>query len=132
MVFFRVFVYLWNALNVQQEYTEFRIEEAIDDLLMCEEFKPNDDLTLQVTGTIGYAPAVENMLEHYPLLEKIVPITFCGDNFWGEYTLRNYYGLPAMADAITYDEPEGEFTKTVESYYHTIRERENYIWIELH
>ncbi|MGN0977361.1 MAG: glucosyltransferase domain-containing protein [Faecousia sp.] len=121
-----------NSLSVQAQYTDFRITEVIDDLLECETLSSGEDVTLQITGTIGYAPVLENMLEEFPVIKKLVPVTFQGDGWWGEYGLRNYYCLPQMQFAPTYDPPEFEMPVIVDNYYHTIRANETYIWIDLH
>lgn len=121
-----------NALSVQAQYTDFRITEAIDDLLECEVLSSGEDVTLQITGSIGYSPVIENMLEDFPVIQKLVPVTFQGDGWWGEYGLRNYYSLPELKFAESYDPPAFEMPVIVDNYYHTIRANENYIWIDLH
>lgn len=130
---FFVFAFTYgNALHVQAEYTDFRNTEVIDDLVLCEELEKGEDVTLQITGSIGYAPAVESMITDFPMIQKLIPVTLKGDGWWGEFGLRYYYDLPVFQFAETYDPPEGDFTLVAENYYHTIWEKENYIWIELH
>lgn len=121
-----------NALNVQAEYTDFRNTEVIDDLALCSELEGGEEVTLQITGSIGYAPAVESMITDFPMIERLIPVTLKGDGWWGEFGLRYYYDLPKFQFADTYDPPEGDFTMVAENYYHTIWEKENYIWIDLH
>lgn len=121
-----------NALSVQAQYTDFRITEAIDDLKECEALSSEEEVTLQITGTIGYSPVLENMLEDFPMIRKLVPVTFCGDGWWGEYGLRYYYGLPELKFAQTYDPPTFELPLIADNYYHTIRANDTYIWIDLH
>lgn len=120
-----------NALSVQAQYTDFRITEAIDDLLDCDTLA-SEEVTLQITGSIGYSPVLENMLEDFPIIERLVPVTFQGDGWWGEYGLRYYYSLPEMKFAESYEPPEREMEVIADNYYHTIRADETYIWIELH
>lgn len=121
-----------NALSVQAQYTDFRITEVIGDLAECDMLSSEEDITLQITGTIGYSPVIENMLGDFPIIEKLVPVTFQGDGWWGEYGLRNYYCLPELQFAESYDPPDREMTIFAENYYHTIWVDENYIWIDLH
>lgn len=121
-----------NALAVQAHYTDFRISTAAADVAKCETLDSEGDVTLQITGTIGYAPGVENLRKEYPVIGSLIVGGFQGDGWWGEFGIRYYYGLPDMKFADTYDPPEGDFTLVADSKYHTVRERENYIWIDLH
>lgn len=131
--FFFTFSFTYgNALSVQAQYTDFRITEAIDDLIECDTLSSDEEVTLQITGTIGYSPVIENMLEEFPIIKSLVPVTFQGDGWWGEYGIRFYYGLPEMKFADTYDPPDREMTMITDNYLHTIWEDDNYIWIDLH
>lgn len=119
-----------NALSVQAQYTDFRITEVIDDLAVCDTLA-QEDVTLQITGTIGYAPGVESMLDSYPMIRKLVPVTFQGDGWWGEFGIRYYYGLPEFRFAETYDPPTG-LPLIAENHYHAIYADDTYIWIDLY
>lgn len=131
--YFFVFSFTYgNALSVQSQYTDYRITQVIDDLIECDTLDSEEEVTLQITGTIGYAPALEHMLEDFPMIKKLVPVTFIGDGWWGEYGIRYYYGLPDMKFAETYDPPELEMEVIADNYLHTICANENYIWIDLH
>lgn len=122
-VFFVFALTFGNALSVQAQYTDFRIMEVIDDLAECDTLS-QEDVTLQITGTIGYAPGVESMLDSYPMIEKLVPVTFQGDGWWGEFGIRYYYDLPEFRFAETYDPPTG-LPLIAENYYHAIYADEN-------
>lgn len=129
---FFVFSFIYgNAWSVQSKYTDFRITEAIDDLAECRTLW-GEDVTLQITGSIGYAPVLENMLDDFPIIEKLILVTFQGDGWWGEYGIRYYYGLPSLNYAETYDPPEKDLPVIADNYYHTIYADDTYIWIELH
>ena len=121
-----------NALNVQARYTDFRITEVVDDLLECETLKTPEDVTLQITGTIGYAPGLKSMIDYYPMIRRLVPVTFQGDGWWGEFGVRYYYGLPEMKFAESYDPPEEYIPMILDNYFHTIYADEDDIWIDLH
>jgi len=131
--YFFVFSFTYgNALGVQAQYTDFRITEVIDDLAECETLY-NEDVTLQITGSIGYSPVLENMRKEFPMIEKLVPVNFQGDGWWGEYGFRYYYKLPVeLKFADTYDPPEEVLPLVADNYYHTIRADEDYIWVDLH
>ena len=131
-VFFVFALTFGNALSMQAQYTDFRITEVIDDLAECETLYA-EDVTLQITGSAGYAPGVENMVQRYPMIKKLVPVAFQGDGWWGEFGIRYYYKLPnELLFAETYDPPEEELPLIAENYYHTIRADEDYIWVDLH
>lgn len=130
---FFVFTFTYgNALAVQAQYTDFRITEAIDDVLECDNLPQGEDVTLQITGSIGYSPVLESMIGDFPMIKKLVPVTFQGDGWWGEYGMRYYYKLPLFQFAETYDPPTEEMPLIVDNYYHTIYADEDYIWIDLH
>lgn len=131
--FFFVFSFTYgNALSVQAQYTDFRITQVISDLKTCEALASGEEATLQITGTIGYSPVIENMLKDFPILKRLIPVTFCGDGWWGEYGLRYYYCLPNLKFADSYDPPTFDLPVIADNYYHTIRANESYIWIDLH
>lgn len=131
--YFFVFSFTYgNALSIQAQYTDYRITAVIDDLIECDTLSSEEDVTLQITGGIGYAPALENMCVQFPILKKLVPDTFVGDGWWGEYGMRYYYGLPDMLFTDTYDPPDLALDLITDNYLHTIYANESYIWIDLH
>lgn len=73
-----------NALNVQQTYAEYRIYLVANDLnsIYAED---SDNLQLDVDGTIGLAPPVENLAnKKYPVIRRLVPVLFRDDDWvWG-------------------------------------------------
>lgn len=130
--YFFVFSFTYgNALNIQAQYTDYRITAVIDDLIECDTLSA-EEVTLQITGSIGYAPALENMCMQFPILNKLVPNTFIGDGWWGEYGMRYYYGLPDMKFTDTYEPPALALDLITDNYLHTIYANESYIWIDLH
>lgn len=129
---FFIFAFTYgNAQAMQVRYTDFRISAAMEDVAKCQALSEGEDVALQITGSIGYAPGVENLKERYPMIEQLVRVNF-QNGWWGEYASRNYYGLPEMRIESANEPPEGTFAVVADNYYHTVREREGYIWIELH
>jgi hypothetical protein len=130
---FFVFAFTYgNALYSQKEYTEFRINQVIEDLNDLEVLNSEESVTVQITGSIGRSPVIDNMPQNYQILNRLVPNTF-GDveNGWGQYRFYNYYKLKNVVsdssiDLTTYDLPVIE-----DHMYHTIRGNGNYILIEL-
>jgi hypothetical protein len=130
IVFVFAFTY-GNALYTQNEYTDFRINQVIEDLNDLEVFTTGEPVTVQIAGSIGYAPVIDNMPQNYQMLNRLIPKNFRESWKWGQYKFYNYYELKNVVwdrsiDLTTYDLPVIE-----EHMYHTIRGKDNYILIEL-
>lgn len=129
---FFVFCFTYgNALSIQADYTDFRIRAVIDDLSECSALESEEPLDLKITGSIGYAPSVENLAEEFPMLDVLILVTF-EDDYFGEFDFKEHYGLPAF----TYRTPQPEELEALpmiaDSYYHTIYANDQIIWIDLH
>lgn len=92
MFFIFSFIY-GNAMNVQKNYTQFRIVQTITDLQDIEYLADDESTVIQIRGTIGKSSVLSTSLELYPVLDRLIPVTFRGDWKWGEYEFYNYYGL---------------------------------------
>lgn len=93
---FGIFSFMYgNALALQGEYTDFRIEMAIEDLEETVLDDWSEKASIAVMGTVGIAPALEDAVVRFPILERLVPIEF-ESGYWGEYKLFRYYGLRAL------------------------------------
>lgn len=120
-----------NALSVQKEYIDFRIQMVVDELNDMDVFLSEQPVVVQISGTVGYSPVIRYMPQNYNILNRLVPITFQGGWWWGQAGFYQYYDLknvirdPAV-DLTTYDLPIVE-----DKMYYTIRGRDNYILIEL-
>lgn len=103
-----------NALDVQKEYTEFRIQLVIQDL--------NDlglteaGMTLELAGNIGRAPVLGNMPQDYGILNRLIPDTFAGGDDLCQYRFFCYYGLPMEMST----EEMQELPVLKDTLYHTI------------
>lgn len=121
-----------NALSIQKEYTDFRMQQVLTDLNDLPMLSGNDKITIQIDGSIGQAPAVENMSEEYTLLKKMVTVQFRDSSWpWGDYWLTNYYGASCLITDDSIDLAEYDLPVLTDSMYHTIRGNDNYIYIEL-
>lgn len=81
-----------NALDCQKQYTEYRTREVISSI---NSNFPNKELReLRMTGAIGYAPAIQNTINQYPVLGRLVPVTLSGGWMWGEYEICKYFSIP--------------------------------------
>ena len=122
-----------NALHSQQEYANFRNEQIITDLSKLELVKDRSPKLLAVTGEIGFAESVDNMLHIYPIMPDLVPVLLCDtDWYWGAYRLLHYYDLDHLIQAKSgLVKTQDDLTLLVDSYYHRISGNEDYILIEL-
>ena len=120
-----------NALALQGEYTDFRIQETIGALEdVMQENETEEDVTVKVAGTIGLAPALEGVAARYPILERLVPVEF-ESGYWGEYKLFRYYGLRRL-QGDPYEIPKVEDYEVVkEGRYQNIRRKDKEFLIEL-
>lgn len=121
-----------NAFSVQEKYTDFRIQEVVQDLSEIEEIANKEECIVQLDGTIGYAPIIKNMPQNYNMLTRLIPITFCGKWIWGGYKFYNYYGLTNVKweedkDVDNYQ----DWPLIQKSAYHEIYKQENHIVIRL-
>ena len=122
-----------NALYSQQEYANFRNEQIISDLSKLELVKDKSTKLVAVSGDIGFAESVDNMLHVYPIMPDLVPVLLCDTDWhWGAYRLLHYYDLDHLIqDKSGLVKAQDDLTLLVDSYYHRISGNENYILIEL-
>lgn len=87
-----------NCLDLQQEYTDVRLQTVID--YLNEHYDADTQYTLELNGFINQAPAIRNQTENNPLLSKLIPQSFGGGWVWSEYKLYCYYGLPSNYNVV--------------------------------
>lgn len=120
-----------NALVAQQNYTDFRIEMVINDLNELDMINEDGIKNVQLTGTIGHAPIIQNMPDDYDILKRLVPVTFRGDWYWGQYQFYRHYGM----DKVFWDPNLKLKAKKLpiieDTMYHTIRGDGENILIQL-
>ena len=121
-----------NALHIQDEYTEFRLKQVMTDLNHIETLKEKNDVIVQVQGTVGYAPAVENMIAEYGILEDLVTVQFRDSEWsWGDYKLVYYYGMDFLEKAFGRDLTELDLPVLADTVYHTVCGDEGHVLIVL-
>ena len=124
------FVY-GNALDLQKQYTDFRIEQVVNNLNTAGLLNEDKPLQYRIVGRIGYHPAVQNTAEEYPILERLVPLQFRDSSWpWGGYQFEHYYGLYAEVAK------EGEYllleeNLVSETYYYSMYRYDDVIVISL-
>lgn len=133
--FFFTFAFTYgNTLNVQKTYTDYRIAAVIDDLDEAGVFESEGTKTVQISGTIGYAPGVYAMRQDCQIMYHLIPVMFQDSSWgWGRFGFENYYGLPKIewASDNGLDLQEMNLPILKNSIYHTIRADSEHILIEL-
>ena len=122
-----------NALHSQQEYANFRIEQVLTDLSRLEVVKDKNQKIFAVSGSIGHAESVENMIHAYPVIDNLVPILLRDTvEYWGAFQLQHYYGIDHLIrDKEEIVKKQTDLIPLVDSFYHTISSNGEYIFIQL-
>ena len=124
-----------NALYAQKTYTEFRMEEVIDGLKATDSslFTSPDTVLLDINGSIGYAPALRNTVDRFPMLRRLVPPTLDEYTWINYYSLVTYYGLPKMNWSADDSLDLAKFNLPLldDTLFHTIYGNEHFLLIEL-
>ncbi len=129
---FFVFSFIYgNVLNLQEEYTQFRIQLVIEDLNDMEAFVSGDPVTVQLAGKIGKTPILDNMPQDYNMLGRLVPETFGGGDDLTQYRFFCYYNLPNVHQDDSIDLRKQDLPILKDTMYHTIRGAEQFVLIEL-
>lgn len=115
-----------NALAVQKDYVDFRIEAVLNDL----EGVVKEGDTVEVVGTVGLAPAILNAVEQYPILGRLVPIDF-REGYWGQYKIMRYYGISELQGEMFITPVIEEYPVVEEYWYHNLRMKEGKVVVEL-
>lgn len=115
-----------NALAVQRDYTEFRIEVVVNDL----EDKVREGDVVEMAGSIGLASALENAVKQYPILARLVP-TGLEEGYWGQYKIMRYYGMRGLERDLEEVPVVEEYPILEEGWYHNLRMRDGVIVVEL-
>lgn len=107
-----------NALALQKQWTEFRIEAVALDL----EREVKEGEIVSVVGTAGFAPAIKTAIAEYPILTRLVPVEF-GSSYWGQYEFSRYYGWRELEGDMFVTPNVEDFPEVEEFFYHNIRRR---------
>lgn len=121
-----------NALYSQKKYTDFRIEMVIDDLTDCEVLNSDAEKNVKLVGTIGHSPELQNTMNKYRMLHRLVPPTFDGSGWmWSYQYFFNYWSLKNMHPDFTIDMESLNLPILKDTMYHTIKSDGVNILIEL-
>ncbi len=126
-----VFSFLYgNALQEQVRYRDFRIETVLHSLNDASLPKPETSTNIQITGTIGISPIVEEMPQYAGVLRRMVSMTFQQDSStWNEFPFYHYYGLQNVTRSTGLTELDLPLIH--DGYYETIYSDGENILIEL-
>lgn len=127
-----------NALAVQSDYMNHRVELLVDDLCDLDVMNTEDKKNIRIVGDIGYSPVIRNMAEEYPILERDSYTgskdgLFCSglaEGIWGEYYFFHYLNIPNIKSAPDMDDYQ-DWPVVKNTIYHTIRQDGYCIVIEL-
>lgn len=92
-----------NALSEQQRYMRFRIEMVISDLNGLSEFNSQVPVNIQIQGTVGVSPIVENMSQYDGVLQRLVTQD---QWYWTGYQFSSYYGIKNITIVPTLEEKD--------------------------
>ena len=120
-----------NALDLQKEYTEFRIQMVMEDLNDLDVFAEEETVLLRLKGSTGKSPIFDNMPQDSRILDRLVPESFGGGDDLGEYRFRTYYGLQEVTESGSAEECPDDMPVLRNGIFHTIRGEGNRLLVEL-
>ena len=120
-----------NALVAQEEYTDMRMNAVVMDLNTLDCMKKDTEKNIQIKGSIGQAPIIRNKPQNNQILNRLIPITFRENWYWGNYKLCNYYGIQNLKPVKEIDLAKKNLPILKDTMYHTIYGNSKNILIEL-
>lgn len=124
------FVYS-NALQQQSQWTDFRTEMVIADLNDLDLLDDDPPKEVQLKGSIGLAPSLDQYMRKYPLLQHLVRVTFIGDTWTGSRKISTDFGFAFTVAPSSSESDWSDLPIVKETSYYTIRADEGRIRIEL-
>ncbi len=119
-----------NALSEQKRYTEFVMEEVINDLTDLDAYVNNEERKVEIRGTIGFSPVLESLPYDYDLIRSMVPVYFAQtDSGWNNYFFYRYYNLEGVKNVRGLNGDDFELVQ--ESAFHKIYNKDNQFIVEL-
>lgn len=117
-----------NALVAQSDWEDFRIQEVIYDIATIE--NQGNSFKYHVKGSSGLAPKTSYLRNAYPVLNKLIPVNYCGNIEIGTWKFERYYGLKNLTkdESIT-DTGNPQIVK--ETMYHQIKVFDDKVLITL-
>ena len=127
-----------NALSLQQDYMHYRTELLVSDLNDLEIMNSDGVKSVSIIGDIGYSPAIMNMAEDYPILDRAghsgdgdgLICTGLGEGIWGGYYFYNYLNIKNIENGGS-DIQDQSLPILKDTMYHTIKGSGNKVVVEL-
>ncbi len=127
-----------NALQIQEDYAQFRVKEVLDDLNDVDIMISNNDhgaIKIQFSGAIGYAPAIRNIPKDAKILKQLIPSQTSRFRYNELYKFFYYYKLKNVHRNLPQDSGVDFETYNLpvikDTMFHTIRGKDNCILIDL-
>ena len=130
---FVVFAFVYgNALSSQKEYADFRTEQVVAGLSQSRILHRDKKFNIRVEGTIGFSKSVENMIDDFPVLKRMIPITLRDSQWrWGDFKLINCYDLNLQRSKYKHFDKHN-LTVIKNNYYYCIKsDKKSLILIKL-
>lgn len=109
-----------NALSVQKEYVNFRMQTLLSDINSLETIHNGKDkeFFLININVLGNAPAIHKTIKLYPILGMLIHENF----FWNPYAVLHYYGVKNMVMNVekTLSPEKIPYPVLKDTMYHTI------------
>lgn len=125
------FVY-GNVLQQQSQWTDFRTEMVVADLNDLDLLDDDPPKEVQLKGSIGRAPSLDQYMEKYPLLQHLVRVTFIGNSYTGGLKFSTDYGFAFTVAPSLSESDWSDLPIVKETSYYSIRADEERIQIELY
>ena len=123
-----------NALYVQKGYEQFRSDIVAVDLSELEQFKSDNEKTIQIYGAVDFAEAINNMSDRFPIIKRLIFTQFRGWRADGFIDISHCYGKNNVY--VEYNTEKVDLSKMNlpllrDTMYHTIYGNDEYIYIVL-
>lgn len=120
-----------NALDLQKEYTEFRLQLVIQDLNELDILETEEEKTVWISGSIGKTPLLSYTPQDGKILNRLVPDTFSGGDDLTQFRFFYYYDLPGLTMAQWDEKAPEDLPVLKDTHFHTIYGEGDNMVIEL-
>jgi hypothetical protein len=117
-----------NALADQKRYNNFRTELLLNDLAALFPPKTEEPYLLTLVNDIGFSPVVENVAVNNPVVKSLVHINLKASCPFVYIYVSQYHRFKLSWNEVPVDET---MPVVFDSYYHTIRSKDNQIIVIL-
>ena len=125
-----------NALDLQKNYTAYRMEQVLDDINEERLLEDRDNLELRFAGSEGVSSSVQNLMQQYPILKRLMPTLFDDRQpyYWGPRQFCGFYDNALKQVKVLYgdDYDLSEYTLVKQTTNHSIYNKENGILVYFH